>query len=150
MHLQQQYPAPPFTPYTDTPPTPGADDVPLAHLIPSSPFYAAAQAHIQAQAQAHAHLLSEAGYPLEAPPPYALAVRQTTFHRETLIQIPRDPFAAYLGREGDEEAGMLDPEAEEARRHTLENVVAMFVVATMLLVVAGMFGWLAWGSGMMS
>lgn len=34
-------------------------------------------------------------------------------------------------------------------RHSVERVVAMFVVAVMLLTLSGLMGWLAFGAGVM-
>ncbi|KAH9869945.1 hypothetical protein J1614_006866 [Plenodomus biglobosus] len=117
-------------PYTDasTLPTPNDDGVPLAHLLVHP---------------APHHLTAQDFYPLEAPPPYSAAVRETLIHHVPphRVHIPRD--------DGDEEAGWgLDMERPDDVRHDVEKVVAMFVVASLLLMVSGVLGWLALGSGL--
>lgn len=129
--------SPAFRPYSDLPsPSEAAspttphrfdDDVPLARLI----------AHSQADAQqAPAY-----SYPLEAPPSYAIAVRQS--FRDTLQQ----HFPNGTASEIDEESGveMLGP---DELAHSIEKVVAMLTVAIVLLVLSGIMGWLALGAGL--
>lgn len=71
-------------------------------------------------------------------------------YRETLLHyvpgtlyIPRDAVA-------DEEAGVETAGAAEDVSHSIENVVAMFVVASLLLIISAVMGWLAIGSGLFS
>jgi hypothetical protein len=53
-------------------------------------------------------------------------------------------------RDADEESQLdLDMARPDDLRHDVERVVAMFVVAAVLLVVSGVLGWLALGSGIM-
>ncbi|KAF1947531.1 hypothetical protein EJ02DRAFT_392024 [Clathrospora elynae] len=127
----------PYRPYTDAPSppqTPNADDVPLAHLLLHTRSHS-----IEAL---HPH---NPPYPLEAPPSYAIAVRQS--YRNTLIQHiargqgPRDPVLV----EVDEESGVELTRPDDVR-HSIEKVVAMFIVATLLLIIAGVMGWMALGS----
>jgi putative exporter of polyketide antibiotics len=47
----------------------------------------------------------------------------------------------------DEESGVVELVRADDVRHSVENVVAIFVVASLLLIVAGVLGWLALGSG---
>ena len=115
----------------DSPPaTPDADDVPLAHLIST---------HIYNQST-DASYLSRENHPGDAPPPYAIAVRQS--YRDTLIQhIPR---GQHEPREADEESEVgMDIERPDDVRHSVEKVVAMFTVAFMLLIIAGLLAWWA-------
>ena len=121
-----------FQPYTDLSPpsSPDADDVPLAQLI-------------------SAHMYSESeddSYPGEAPPPYAIAVRQS--FRDTLIQhIPRSQHDA---REIDEESEVgIEIARPDDVRYSVEKVVAMFIVAIILFMISGILGWVALGSGML-
>ncbi|KAF1844280.1 uncharacterized protein K460DRAFT_317634 [Cucurbitaria berberidis CBS 394.84] len=129
-------------PYTDIPPSPSEapppsfdDDVPLAHLF------------LQPQAYRFETSYPQEAYPLEAPPSYSVAVRQA--YRDTLVQyIPNgqhDPRDAILV-EIDEESG-IDIVRGDDVTHSVERVVAMFVVACLLLVMAAVLGWLALGSG---
>lgn len=119
-----------YQPYSDTPPTPNDDDVPLAHLILQPQIYSQ-------------HYSLEPPYPLEAPPSYSVAVRQS--FRDTLIQyIPQGPSAV----DTDEEAGVEIVRADDVR-HSVEKVVAMFVVASLLLIISAVLGWLALGSGIL-
>ncbi|KAH7406803.1 hypothetical protein DE146DRAFT_648462 [Phaeosphaeria sp. MPI-PUGE-AT-0046c] len=121
--------SPPLTPI----PTPLADDenIPLAHL-----------------------LLTPNPYPHEAPPSYAVAIRQTHSRRDTLIQyIPSDDHAGFRNTvlrnvvvDVDEETGEVVGRTDDVR-HAVEKVVAMFVVAIILLVLSGVLMWLALGSG---
>ncbi|KAH7339198.1 hypothetical protein BKA66DRAFT_507044 [Pyrenochaeta sp. MPI-SDFR-AT-0127] len=130
-----------YRPYTDLPspseaPSPSStiddDDVPLAHLL------------LQSQAYPHPQAYSiEVSYPLEAPPSYSVAVRQS--YRDTLVlHIPRGPPNQH---QVDEESGVELARADDVR-HSVEKVVAMFVVASLLLIISAVFGWLALGSGM--
>lgn len=139
-HHQQQRPytniSPPLTPLAT--PLPDDDNIPLAHL-----------------------LLTPNPYPLEAPPSYAVAIRQTRSRRDTLIQyIPSSAHEA--GQQGtllhgnslrsvivdiDEETGEVLGRTDDVR-HSVEKVVAMFVVAIVLLVVSGVLMWLALGAGL--
>lgn len=119
-----------FQPYADSPPpTPDADDVPLARLL----FTTHSRTHS-----------IEAAYPSEAPPPYAIAVRES--YRDTLIQyIPR---GRRDSRDVDEESAVdWDMARPDDVRYSVEKVVAMLVVAMVLLVVAAVLAWLALGSG---
>ncbi|CAO2652523.1 Nn.00g008060.m01.CDS01 [Neocucurbitaria sp. VM-36] len=138
---------PSYQPYTDYPTSPseGAppptsdDDVPLAHLVLQP------RTHHHFEASSYPHVT----YPLEAPPSYYIAVRQS--YRDTLIQHipsnhqhdPRDPILVEI----DEEVGMEMVRADDVR-HSVERVVAMFVVASLLLIIAAVLGWLALGSGL--
>ena len=56
----------------------------------------------------------------------------------------RDPLLVEIDEESGVERGLRADEV----RHSVENVVAMFVVASLLLVVAGVLGYLALGSGL--
>jgi hypothetical protein len=125
--------------YTDSPPqTPDADDVPLAHLLLST--------HSQSHSLEASFPVHDPSYPSEAPPPYAIAVRQS--YRDTLVQyVPRSHHAS---RDTDEESQLdLEMLRPDDVRHSVEKVVAMFVVAALLLIVSGVLGWLALGSGLM-
>ncbi|RAR14541.1 actin-like ATPase domain-containing protein [Stemphylium lycopersici] len=88
---QQARREPRYQPYMDSPPaTPDADDVPLAHLLST---------HIYTQST-DASYLSRENHAGDAPPPYAIAVRQS--YRDTLIQhIPR---GQHEPRDADEES----------------------------------------------
>jgi hypothetical protein len=127
-----------YQPYTDSPPqTPDADDVPLAHLLST---------HTYTQSTQVSHQPNDALYPADAPPPYAIAVRQS--YRDTLIQyIPRGQHAS---PDADEESQVgVDLLRPDDVRYSIEKIVAMFVVALLLLVVSGVLAWLALGSGVM-
>jgi hypothetical protein len=89
---------------------------------------------------------NDAFYPADAPPPYAIAVRQS--YRDTLVQyIPR---GEHETRSEDEESQLgVDVARPDDVRYSVENMVAMFVVAILLLVVSGVLAWLAFGSGVM-
>ncbi|KAI4701949.1 hypothetical protein J4E89_010468 [Alternaria sp. Ai002NY15] len=135
-YQRQSRRSPPYQPYTDSPPhTPDADDVPLAHLV----------SHAYTQSTEISHQPNDAFYPADAPPPYAIAVRQS--YRDTLVQyVPR---GQHGGREEDEESQIgVDVVRPDDVRYSVENIVAMFVVAIMLLVVSGVLAWLAFGSGL--
>lgn len=81
-------------------------------------------------------------YPAEAPPSYAIAVRQS--YRDTLTLYLPGP-----RQDSDEESQAgADYFGEDDVRHNVEKAVAMFVVAMMLLIASGVLGWLALGSGM--
>ncbi|KAF2028910.1 hypothetical protein EK21DRAFT_113443 [Setomelanomma holmii] len=131
-------------PYTDSPPTTpsGTNDenIPLAHFL------------------LHQH------YPTEAPPSYSVAIRQTNTHRDTLIHyIPSDTHShsqshanlqpptrrsyAPVLIEFDPESGEVVSRTDDVR-HSVENVVAMFVVAVVLLMLSGMLAWFVVGSGL--
>ncbi|KAJ4373293.1 hypothetical protein N0V83_003587 [Neocucurbitaria cava] len=142
---------PSYQPYTDFPTSPSGsallnasdDDVPLAHLLLQPQTY-----HISSTS--YSSFPPHIPYPLEAPPSYSVAVRQS--YRDTLIQHipsgqqqrdPRDPILVEI----DEEAGLEMMRADDVR-HSVEKVVAMFVVASLLLVIAAVLGWLALGSGL--
>lgn len=159
---------PPYTdePYTDAPPTPTSteqvprgdsynvrpheeqpytdallpsdhdtdnDDIPLAHFLPPHP------------------------YPHEAPPSYSVAVRSTHSYHDTLIQyIPshrqhqtsqrwQTSNASQVVVEIDSESGEVLSRTDDVR-HSVEKVVAMFVVAAVLLVISGVLVWLVLGS----
>lgn len=139
-------------PYTDSPPlTPGphgSDDenIPLAHF-----------------------LQHPAAYPADAPPSYNVAIRQTATYRDTLVQyIPPPPhylhhnqrqasrYAQFMRGQividVDEETGLAGErdEDDEDMRYSVEKIVAMFVTAGLLLVLSGVLGWLAFGSGLFS
>ncbi|KAF2845945.1 hypothetical protein T440DRAFT_472252 [Plenodomus tracheiphilus IPT5] len=146
-------------PYTDLshPPTPNDDDVPLAHLIPNPiPFPA------------------HSPYPIDAPPPYTVAIHQAYHDTQTLIhytpphqlqthgarhnsdaeearqlelRLSRVFGDAVVDVDADEELGLGWGRGLDDVRHGVEKVVAMFVVAAFLLMVAGVLGWLALGSG---
>ncbi|KAH8728039.1 hypothetical protein GQ44DRAFT_702549 [Phaeosphaeriaceae sp. PMI808] len=129
-HIPQQ----PFQPYTDSPPlTPDDDNIPLAHFILNP-------------------------YPQEAPPSYSVAVRQSHTYHDTLIQyVPEEhTFAQYLAHhdravrpvliEIDEESGEVISRTDDVR-HSIEKVVAMFVVAGLLLLLSAVLAWLALGTG---
>ncbi|KAF1914593.1 hypothetical protein BDU57DRAFT_549732 [Ampelomyces quisqualis] len=113
-------------PYTDTltPLTPNDDEnIPLAHLLLNP-------------------------YPHEAPPSYSVAVRQTLSHRDTLVQyIPSTSLRPVL-IEIDDESGEVLSRTDDVR-HSVEKVVAMFVVAGLLLILSGVLAWLAVGSGVL-
>ncbi|KAH6872294.1 hypothetical protein BKA58DRAFT_142789 [Alternaria rosae] len=135
-HQRQSRRSPAYQPYTDSPPhTPDADDVPLALLV----------SHTYTQSTEISHQSDDAFYPADAPPPYAIAVRQS--YRDTLVQyIPRGQHAS---REEDEESQLgADVARPDDVRHSVENIVAMFVVAILLLVLSGVLAWLAFGSGL--
>lgn len=87
--------------------------------------------------------LHDPSYPAEAPPSYAIAVRQS--YRDTLTLYLPGPH-----RDSDEESQAgVDYIGADDVRHSVEKVVAMFVVAMFLLIASGVLGWLALGSGMM-
>lgn len=68
-------------------------------------------------------------------------------YRDTLIQYIPGPASG--PNNIDEEAGLeLELLGEDEVRHSVERVVAMFVVASLLLVISGVMGWLALGSGL--
>lgn len=130
-----------YRPYTDLPspseaPSPASatsdDDVPLAHLLLHSQAYPRPQAYA-----------IDVSYPLEAPPSYSTVVRQS--YRDTLVL--HIPTGSHNPHEVDEEAGLEIARPDDVR-HSVEKVVAMFVVASLLLIISGVFGWLALGSGM--
>jgi hypothetical protein len=126
---QQQYAHNYQQPYTDTPLTPGPghpshetdDNIPLAHLL--LPVY-----------------------PTEAPPSYSVAVRQIHSTRDTLIQyIPSHasrmrPVVVEIDEESGEVVGRTDDV-----RHSVEKVVAMFIVAGLLLVLGACLAWVGLG-----
>jgi len=124
----------PYAFYTDAsiPSTPNNDDVPLAHLhMHPTPLQLSAQEF----------------YPLEAPPAYSVAIGQS--HDSSIAYYVN--YGAYGARQGafmdgDEEAGP-DEEVDDAE-HSVEKAVAMFVVASMLLVLSAVLAWLALGSGL--
>jgi hypothetical protein len=112
-------------PYSDLSPpaSPDVDDVPLAHLITT-------QTYLQA---------TDASCAGEAPPSYAIAVRQC--YRETLIQ--HIPHSREGFRDMDEESEMgVEMARPDDVRYSVERIVAMFVVAIILLVVSGVLGWM--------
>jgi hypothetical protein len=77
-----------------------------------------------------------------------VAVRQTHSYRDTLIQyIPSDERGASVVIEIDEESGEVISRTDDVR-HSVEKVVAMFVVAGLLLILSGVLAWLAMGSGL--
>ncbi|KAG9187269.1 hypothetical protein G6011_05140 [Alternaria panax] len=126
-----------YRPYTDsTPPhTPIADDVPLAHLIST---------HTYAQSTEFSSQPNDAFYPADAPPPYAIAVRQS--YRDTLVQyIPSSGHDSRVAEDEESQLGM-DVARPDDVRYSIEKIVAMFVVALLLLVVSGILGWLALGN----
>ncbi|KAH7080943.1 hypothetical protein FB567DRAFT_116576 [Paraphoma chrysanthemicola] len=124
-------------PYTDTPDI-DTDNIPLAHLL---------------------HL--NAIYPTESPPSYSVAIRETQTHRDTLIQYipPPNPSSTppshYQSQahyrpvliEFDPESGEVVARTDDVR-HSVEKVVAMFVVAIVLLVLSGVMAWMVVGSGL--
>lgn len=136
-HHHITLPTPPYAFYTDAsiPPTPNNnnnDDVPLAHLhVHPTPLQLSAQEF----------------YPLEAPPAYSVAIGQT--HESSIAYYAN--YGVYIARQGrpmdnvDEEASL--EEGFNDAGHSVEKAVAMFVVATMLLVLSAVLGWLALGSG---
>ncbi|KAI8932619.1 hypothetical protein NX059_010117 [Plenodomus lindquistii] len=126
----------PYQQYTDAsaPPTPNDDDVPLAHLLHTTPPQ---------------DLSAQEFYPLDAPPSYSVAVRQS--YQQTLVHhIPRgqDDVESRVGLVlGFAVEDDMDGERPDDVRHDVEKVVAMFTVAILLLMVSAMLGWLALGSG---
>ncbi|CAA9960728.1 hypothetical protein CFE70_004102 [Pyrenophora teres f. teres 0-1] len=132
-YLQPSREPPRYQAYSDSPPpTPAAGDVPLANLL---------YTHTYSHSTETSWPLIDSSYPAEAPPSYAIAVRQS--YRDTLTLYLPGPH-----QDSDEEsqAGM-DYMAADDIRHNVEKVVAMFVVAMMLLLASGVLGWLALGSG---
>ncbi|EUC39118.1 hypothetical protein COCCADRAFT_21548 [Bipolaris zeicola 26-R-13] len=111
-------------PYSDLPSRPASpDDVPLAYLV-------TAQTYLED---------SDASCTGEAPPSYAVAVRQS--YRDTLIQyIP--PGQEGYGDVDDESEIGVDMERPDDVRYSVERIAAMFVVAFILLVVSGVLGWM--------
>jgi len=90
----------------------------------------------------------ESSYPLEAPPSYSVAVQS---YRQTLIQYipahrpaPGDPVVV----EVDEESGMERTRPDDVR-YSVEKIVAMFVVASLLLIIAAALGWVAVARGVL-
>jgi len=81
-----------------------------------------------------AHLLHS--YPSEAPPSYSVAVRQS--HEQ---YVPRTRSVVV---EIDPETGEVVSRTDDVR-HSMEKVAAMFVVAVVLLVLSGVFVWMAFG-----
>lgn len=129
-------PSRPYAFYVDTsaPPTPNNGDVPLAHLhtcpTPLRPS-------------------GEEYYPLEAPPAYSVAIGQS--HDSAVAYYAH--YGVYAARQGvleesDEEAG-LEGGFDDVG-HSVEKIVAMFVVASMLLVLSVVLAWLALGSGFLA
>ena len=110
-------------PYSDLSRPASPDDVPLAHLV-------AAQTYLED---------SDASCTGEAPPSYAVAVRQS--YRDTLIQhIP--PGQEGYGDVDDESEVDMDMERPDDVRYSVERIAAMFVVAFVLLVVSVVLGWM--------
>ncbi|KAH7066691.1 hypothetical protein BKA63DRAFT_425295, partial [Paraphoma chrysanthemicola] len=105
-------------PYTDATDI-DTDNIPLAHLL---------------------HL--NAIYPTESPPSYSVAIRETQTHRDTLIQYIPPPNPKF-----DPESGEVVARTDDVR-HSVEKVVAMFVVAIVLLVLSGVMAWMVVGSGL--
>ncbi|RMZ73113.1 hypothetical protein GMOD_00009629 [Pyrenophora seminiperda CCB06] len=132
-YLQPSREPPRYQPYSDSPPpTPAAGDVPLANLL---------YTHTYSHSTETSWPLHEPAYPVEAPPSYAIAVRQS--YRDTLTLYLPGP-----RHESDEESQAgADYLSEDDVRDSVEKVVAMFVVAMLLLVASGVLGWLALGSG---
>ena len=126
-----------YQPYTDSPPhTPIADDVPLAHLISTHTY--------TQQSTESSYHPGDAFYPADAPPPYAIAVRQS--YRDTLIQyIPSSQHDPRVAEDEESQLG-IDMARPDDVRYSIEKIVAMFVVAVMLLVVSGVLGWLVLGN----
>ncbi|KAL1801035.1 hypothetical protein ACET3X_001377 [Alternaria dauci] len=126
-----------YRPYTDSSPphTPIADDVPLAHLFAT---------HTYAQPTEFLYQPDDAFYPADAPPPYAIAVRQS--YRDTLIQyIPSSQHDPRVAEDEESQLG-IDVIRPDDVRYSVEKIVAMFVVALLLLVVSGVLSWLALGN----
>jgi hypothetical protein len=126
-----------YQPYTDTSPphTPIADDVPLAHLLSTHTYAQSTEFSIQSD---------DALYPADAPPSYAIAVRQS--YRDTLIQyIPSSQHDSRVEEDEESQLG-IDATRPDDVRYSVERIVAMFVVALLLLVVSGVLAWLALGN----
>ena len=148
--VYQSRPSPQYRPYTDLPspsealspirPT-GNDDVPLAHLL--LPEQAPAQAPAYSYSQDY-HLSPE--YPLEAPPSYSAAVRQA-YHDNLIQNVLPGRLHDVLAAGVDEESG-IDMDEGDDISYSVERVVTMLIVAIVLLLMSGLFGWLALGSGM--
>ncbi|EMD94867.1 hypothetical protein COCC4DRAFT_64224 [Bipolaris maydis ATCC 48331] len=111
-------------PYNDVSRPGSPDDVPLGHLV-------AAQTYVED---------GDASCTGEAPPSYAVAVRQS--YRDTLIQhIPPGQEGEYGEVDAESEVG-VDLERPDDVRYSVERIAAMFVVAFVLLVVSGVLGWM--------
>lgn len=126
-----------YQPYTDTSPphTPIADDVPLAHLLSTHTYAQSTEFSIQSD---------DALYPADAPPSYAIAVRQS--YRDTLIQyIPSSQHDSRIAEDEESQLG-IDATRPDDVRYSVERIVAMFVIALLLLVVSGVLAWLALGN----
>jgi hypothetical protein len=126
-----------YQPYTDTSPphTPIADDVPLAHLLSTHTYAQSTEFSIQSD---------DAFYPADAPPSYAIAVRQS--YRDTLIQyIPSSQHDSRIAEDEESQLG-IDAIRPDDVRYSVERIAAMFVVALLLLVVSGVLAWLALGN----
>ncbi|EOA85221.1 hypothetical protein ACJQWK_06854 [Exserohilum turcicum] len=121
-----------FQPYSDAwrPSSPDGDDVPLGQLIIT---------HMYAEPE-------DDSYGGEAPPPYAIAVRQS--FRETLIQ--HIPHSQHEAGEVDEESEVgIEIARPDDVRYSVERMVAMVVVAIILFVISGILAWLALGRRML-
>lgn len=99
-----------YPPYSDLPPAAADEDVPLAQLYP---------------------------YPVDAPPSYQVAVRES--YRETLVQHIPTHSASILH---DEEAGLDEAHADDVR-FTVEKVVAAIIVSMLLLIIASLLALIA-------
>ena len=109
-------------------PSPDMDDVPLGHLL-------AAQAYWEAD--------DDTPCADEAPPSYAVAVRQS--YRDTLLQHIRRGPGGYGEVDEESEVGLrmaMDAERGGEEPCAIARIVAMFAMAVILFVVSGVLGWM--------